>query len=390
MRVIIIGSGIAGLSAAIGLRKVGIDVTVYERAPELREVGAGISLWANALRALDYLGVGKAVRSRALSLVRSEIRTSEGRKVLVSFSAEQLQKQIGISPVVAMIHRADLVAALAEFLPKGVARYGFECTSVEQLETRVKVGFANGHTDEADAVVGADGINSTVRVALSGYEKPRYSGYTCWRGISARPASTLPGYVGEWWGRGKRFGITTLTHDRLYWFAVHNSPADRYPVDNHAAVTELFRDWADPVSEIIASTPPERLIHSDIVDRPPTDIWSKGRIGLIGDAVHSTTPNLGQGGCVAIEDAVALARAMVTTASPAEAFVAFKSERYKRTSAITNESWRLGKVAQWEGRFSCWLRDAGLGVLLSLIGTRGIAHHASFDIGPLPAKQVER
>lgn len=315
MRVIIIGSGIAGLSAAIGLRKVGIDVTVYERAPELREVGAGISLWANALRALDYLGAGEAVRSRALSLVRSEIRTSEGRKILVSFSAEQLQKQIAVSPVVAMIHRADLVAALAEFLPEGVARYGFECVSVEQVGNRVNVRFADGHTDEAEAIVGADGINSAVRAALVGYEKPRYSGYTCWRSIAACPASIPPGYMGEWWGRGKRFGIATLTHDRAYWFAVHNAPADQRPVDKHATVTMLFEGWADPVSEIIASTPPERLIHSDIVDRPPTNIWSKGRIGLIGDAVHPTTPNLGQGGCVAIEDAVALARAMAANSN---------------------------------------------------------------------------
>jgi 2-polyprenyl-6-methoxyphenol hydroxylase-like FAD-dependent oxidoreductase len=304
---------------------------------------------------------------------------------LVSFSAEQLEKQIGVSPVVAMIHRADLVGALAESLPEGVARYGFECVAAEQVANRVKVQFANGHTDEADAVVGADGINSAVRAVLLDYEKPRYSGYACWRGISPRPASILPGYVGEWWGRGKRFGITTLTHDRIYWFAVHNAPADQHFVDEHAAVTELFRDWADPVPEIIASTPPERLIHSDIVDRPPTKTWFKGRIGLIGDAVHPTTPNLGQGGCVAIEDAVALSRAMATTPDPATAFAGFKSERYKRTSAITKESWRLGKIAQWDGRFSCWFRDAALGLLLPMAGTRGIAQHASFDIGPLPA-----
>src|SRR5438874_11551932 len=109
MRVILIGSGIAGLTAAIGLRKVGIEVTVYERAPELREVGAGISLWANAIRALDYLGAGAAVRAAALALDRSEMRADEGRCVLAAFSGKAFAAKVGVSPFVAMIHRAELV-----------------------------------------------------------------------------------------------------------------------------------------------------------------------------------------------------------------------------------------------------------------------------------------
>ena len=117
MRVIVIGSGIAGLSAAIGLQKVGIEVTVYERTPELREVGAGISLWANAIRALDHLGVGVAVRSAALSLDQSEFRADEGRRLQARFSGKSLEQKIGVSPFIAMIHRADLVGALAGFLP---------------------------------------------------------------------------------------------------------------------------------------------------------------------------------------------------------------------------------------------------------------------------------
>jgi 2-polyprenyl-6-methoxyphenol hydroxylase-like FAD-dependent oxidoreductase len=118
MRVIVIGSGIAGLSAAIGLKKVGIDVTVYERAPALGEVGAGISLWANAIRALDYLGAGEAVRSAALSLDQSEFRADQDRRLQARFSGKDFQAKLGISPVVAMIHRAELVETLAGFLPR--------------------------------------------------------------------------------------------------------------------------------------------------------------------------------------------------------------------------------------------------------------------------------
>jgi 2-polyprenyl-6-methoxyphenol hydroxylase-like FAD-dependent oxidoreductase len=282
-----------------------------------------------------------------------------------------------------MIHRAELVTALADFLPKGVARYGFECVGVEQTSTRATVRFANGHADEADAVVGADGIRSTIRALLFGAQEPRYAGYTCWRGISPRPTAIKPGYIGEWWGRGKRFGITTLTDDRVYWFATHNAPAGRQSTNELAVVTEVFRGWADPVPELIASTPPDRLLHNDIVDRPPTRTWSVGRVGLIGDAAHPTTPNLGQGGCLAIEDGVVLARALAANPDPARALEVFATERYPRAAGITNESWRFGKLGQWEGRVSCWLRDRVFGFLLRAFGARTFPKYAAFDVGPL-------
>jgi 2-polyprenyl-6-methoxyphenol hydroxylase-like FAD-dependent oxidoreductase len=382
MRVIVIGSGIAGLTAAIGLRKVGIEVTVYERAPELREVGAGISLWANAIRALDYLGAGDAVRAVALGLDQSEFRAAEGRRIQVRFSGKAFEEKLGVSPFVAMTHRADVVGALASFVP-GVARYGFECVGVEPRGDRVAVRFANGHADEADAVVGADGIKSVVRSILFGPQEPRYAGYTCWRGICPRPAALQPGYIGEWWGRGRRFGITTLPGDRVYWFATHNAPAGRHSADEPSVVADLFRSWADPVPELIATTPPGQLLHNDIVDRPPIKRWSVGRVGLIGDAAHPTTPNFGQGGCQAIEDGVVLARALAAHPDPARGLEAFTAERYRRTAAITNGSWRFGKVGQWEGRLACWLRDRVFGFLLPVFGAREFPKQASFDVGPL-------
>jgi 2-polyprenyl-6-methoxyphenol hydroxylase-like FAD-dependent oxidoreductase len=383
MRVIIIGSGIAGLSAALGLRKVGIDVTIYERAPDLREVGAGISLWANAIRALDYLGAGNAVRAAALSLDQSEFRAQEGRRVQARFSGAAMEAKLGVRPFIAMIHRAELVAALADFLPPGVARYGFECVGVEQTSTRATVRFANGHTDEADAVIGADGVRSTIRTILFGAQEPRYAGYTCWRGISPRPKTITAGYIGEWWGRGKRFGITTLTGDRVYWFSTLNAPAGRHSANELAVVAEVFRGWAEPVPELIATTPADRLLHNDIVDRPPTRTWSVGRVGLIGDAAHPTTPNFGQGGCQAIEDGVVLARALAGGPDPARALEAFTAERSPRTAAITNESWRFGKLGQWQGRVSCWLRDRMLRFMLPIIGSRTMPKYAAFDVGPL-------
>jgi 2-polyprenyl-6-methoxyphenol hydroxylase-like FAD-dependent oxidoreductase len=385
VRVIVIGSGIAGLSAAIALRKVGVDVTVYERAPELREVGAGISIWANALRALDYLGVGDSIRRLALKMTRSEIRSRNGFKVQMAYTSEQLERKAGLSEIVRMIHRADLVGALASHLPEGSARYGYECIGVDLRGKSAGVRFQNGHSAEADVVIGADGIHSAVRLAILGPDTPRYSGYTCWRGICPRPATLAPGYVAEWWGRGKRLGITTLTDDRVYWWATRNALRDGHEADERAGLQNEFRDWAEPAPTLFATTPADHIFRNDILDRPPNKPWSRGRAGLIGDAAHSTTPNLGQGGCVAIEDSVVLARHVASADDPANALLAFTAERFPRTAAITRESWRFGSLGQIEGRFACWLRDALVGLLGPLLGLGGLLKHAKFDVGPLPA-----
>jgi 2-polyprenyl-6-methoxyphenol hydroxylase-like FAD-dependent oxidoreductase len=386
MRATIVGSGIAGLSAAIALRKVGIDVTVYGRAPQLGEVGAGISLWANALRALDYIGAGDAVRRVSLKMTRSEIRARNGRKIQLGFNAGELEQTTGVPDLVRMIHRADLVTALAAHLPPGTARYGQECVGVDLRETGAAVRFKTGHTDTADVVIGADGIRSAVRAAILGPDDPRYSGYTCWRGICPRPAGVEPGYVGEWWGRGKRLGVTTLTEDRVYWWATKNAPPGGHEPDEGAFLANEFRDWAEPAPTIIATTPADRIFRNDIIDRAPTRPWSVGRAGLIGDAAHSTTPNLGQGGCTAIEDAVVLARCLATATDPARGLEAFTAERFDRTAKVVRESWKFGRLGQTEGRPTCWLRDVMIGLLGPLIGAGGLLKHATFDVGPLPEK----
>jgi 2-polyprenyl-6-methoxyphenol hydroxylase-like FAD-dependent oxidoreductase len=187
MRAIIVGSGIAGLSAALALRRVGVGVTLYERAPELSEVGAGISLWANAVRALDHIGAGPAVRAVALPMERSEFRVRDGYRVALpgcGLRAEVRGRALRRDGSPGRVGRRP------GRLPAEVGRYGFECVGVEPGGGAL-VRFKNGHTDEADVVVGADAIRSAVRASLLGPEEPRYAGYTCWRG-SARARRPLP------------------------------------------------------------------------------------------------------------------------------------------------------------------------------------------------------
>lgn len=383
MKVLIIGSGIAGLSTAIALRKVGIDVEIYERAAELREVGAGISLWYNALCALDYIGAAQAVRDRSIPMTHSDLRIKNGNSILTSLDAIKMADSLGVSELVSMIHRADLVSALASLLPAGVAHYGHQCVEVTQTKDQATARFSDGLEVSADVILGADGIFSAVRDSIFGKQPLRYAGYTCWRGICECPPTIQPGYIGEWWGEGPRIGITTLPQNRIYWWAVKNEPVNRHEPDEKEYLLKTYANWADPLPALLESTPAEQILRNDIFDRPPLRGWSRGRIGLIGDAAHPTTPNLGQGGCMAIEDALVIARNLNQHQSVEQALQNFEAERFARTKSIVTDSYRFGKLAQQQTWLGVKLRNATLRLLLTLTGSRSILKHTNHDVGPL-------
>lgn len=383
MNAVIIGGGIGGLTAAIALRKAGIDARVYERAPEPREVGAGISLWANALLALRSIGAEEGVRRRGEAATYAAVRTWRGRMLM---ELDQTATEFGV-PRVTLIHRAELLEALLACLPDGVVDFGRACTGVEQDAGSATAQFAEGAPARGDVLIGADGINSVVRGTLLNDGPPRYSGYTCWRAVTVFPTDTFPaGHIYELWGRGARFGLTRIGSGRVYWWATHNCAPGGTDTDARAELLERFRGWATPVCEVIGATEDGAFIRGDIIDRPPSRRWGRGRITLLGDAAHPTTPNLGQGGCMAIEDGVVLARELgkvarlsepcagtgrPVTESPANgadateashttveaALRAYESARYTRTARITVDSWRFGVMGQWENAALRGVRD---------------------------------
>jgi 2-polyprenyl-6-methoxyphenol hydroxylase-like FAD-dependent oxidoreductase len=376
MKVMIIGSGIAGLSAAIALRKAGLQVVVFERATQLTEVGAGISLWSNALRALDKIGAGAVIRERIEPLRRSEFRGNDGFLIAASFPASKLEATLGHRPVIGMIHRAELVESLAACLPNDVARYGFEASAVRDTGKQVEVEFTNGHRESSDLVIGADGIHSKIRSLLLDSSPPRYSGYTCFRGVTKLPPSIEPGYLGEWWGRGSRVGITTLPNRRVYWWVTINTPQNFRVEDKRSWLCDKFRRWAEPVPELLSSTPDDAFFQNDIIDRVPNKNWYQGRCLLIGDAAHPTTPNLGQGGCLAIEDAACLYHLFSNSSTLDEILPAFVKLRYSRAAAINRDSNRLGSTGQWSGKIACWMRDSIVRQVMPIIGVHEILKHA--------------
>ena len=348
---IVVGGGIGGLSAAIALRRAGIQAEVWERAPEMREVGAGIGLWPNATRQLRQWGLLDEVLRRGYHFTQGEMRTAGGTLLVnLPFPATN-------APAV-LIHRAELHAVLVDALPPWAIRTGAEFQRLEARGDGVAAHFGDGETAEGPLLIGADGLWSAVRRQILGDGDPVYRGYPVWRGVAPAGAAEWTALT-ETMGRGRRFGIVPIGGGRIAWWATANEPegVDDEPEGRKAKLLRLFRDFHQPIPRLIAATPDGELLKNGTYDRPPVRRWGRGRVTLLGDAAHPTTPNFGQGGCMAIEDAAELARSLSETDDAAAALRAFERRRYRRTAWITRESLRYGRIAQWHNPAAVRLRD---------------------------------
>jgi len=220
--VLIAGGGIGGLVAAIALQREGIAISVFERVKELEEVGAGLTLWANAIRAIHKIGLTDMLETVGKRLTRSCILSWQG-SLLAETPVEALTKRFG-TPMVA-VHRADLQAALLSALGEGIVQTGATCTGFQQDDMEVRAHLADGQEVAGDLLLGADGIHSTIRAQLFGATLPRYAGYTAWRGVAQiAPRQWGEQMATETWGNGRRFGLVPLSQERMYWFATLNTP----------------------------------------------------------------------------------------------------------------------------------------------------------------------
>jgi len=384
MKAIIVGGGIGGLATALALGQRGWQVEVLERAAEFGEVGAGLSLWPNALRALDLLGVGGSVRGHAGLAGRAGIRTSTGRW-LARTDAAELERRYGPT---AMIHRADLLGVLRAAVPGEALRGGITVRAVrpDGMVTH------SGGESSADLIVGADGIRSVTRTSLfPGAAAPRYAGYTAWRMIT--PPVPV-GDSGESWGSGERFGYAPLPDGRIYCFATANaaatgtaratatgtgtaratataaSAAARDAVVGEAdreldGLRRRFGGWHDPIPALLRAASPDAVLHDDLYELPPLRTYTAGHVVLIGDAAHAMTPNLGQGACQALEDAVVLGQVMDGRAGAdiRAGLGAYDRVRRPRTQMIALRSHRIGRAAQWASPVAVGLRNTALRAL---------------------------
>ncbi|MEU8436140.1 FAD-dependent monooxygenase [Streptomyces sp. NPDC029216] len=339
---VVAGAGIGGLTAALALTRQGWKVTVCERADGPTAVGAGIVLAPNALRAFDAIGFDPAPGAGRAAAVAMGLRRPGGAWLNRADPAA-LAARYGRAPLA--LHRAELTAALAAELPEGVLRYGAAVTAVDEAGGLALVRTAAGDLT-ADAVVAADGIHSPLRRRhFPDHPGLHYSGETAWRTVL--PAGAAPEGIeaAETWGRGRRFGTVPLAGGGLYVYATAVVPEGYRPTDVRTELLRRFGTWHHPVPALLDRIDPGQVLQHDLYDlAAPLPRLHHGRTAWIGDAAHAMTPNLGQGGCQAVEDAVVLAHLLTRPDVPA-ALAAYTRARLARTDAIRVRARRAGRVA---------------------------------------------
>ncbi|MFF5533556.1 FAD-dependent monooxygenase [Streptomyces cinerochromogenes] len=374
---VVVGGGIGGLAAALGLRRIGWEVRVVERAATLADAGAGISLHANGLRALDAVGVGAEVRAAARPQYTGGTRTPSGRW-LARMDGTLLERELG-SPIVgiprAVLHRLLRAALPAECLLVG------ETVHTLDLSAPDRVGVPLGdRVLDADLVVAADGVHSRLRGLLCpDHPGPVYGGSTVLRAITDGPVEVRTDFELTW-GPGVEFGHSGFADGRAEWHAVLNAPPGVRHTDPLGVLRERFRDWHEPIPALLAATRPEAVLHHDIHELlTPLPAFTAGRVALLGDAAHAMTPHLGQGACQALEDAATLAAALAGEPSVGAALARYDAERRPRAQSVARAARQAGRMGQQLSHpLAVALRDTGLRLAPSRATMRAILRHADW------------
>ena len=356
VNIAIVGGGIGGLCAAVTLQKQGHEVNVFESAPVFQPVGAGIGIGSNAMQALMEIGVGDEVFRNGY-ILNTQIFQDKDGKVLNTIDFSVLKKMFGQENIT--IHRANLHRTFLENLKPNTIQYNKRCIRIEQNKKRVTAFFEDGTTFEAELLIAADGINSPIRKQLVPNSRPRYSGYTCWRGITENNGRLKEFTSTELWSTKGRFGMAPMKDGLIYWFACINTPP-RNPTYQKLApneISSIFSHFPDKVSDIIASTPSEQILHHDISDIKPLRKFVFDRVVLLGDAAHATTPNMGQGAGQAIEDAIVLGNGFKQFEDIKKVLDFYEEKRVTRTGKVIRLSRQIGAIAQISSRPIAAARD---------------------------------
>ncbi|WP_421830828.1 FAD-dependent monooxygenase [Larkinella sp.] len=343
-RFTIIGGGIAGLTTAIALRKIGIRATLFEAAPAIKPLGAGLVLAANAIKAYQKLSIAEAILPAGRVIDTFVIRDEQGRAITRTDS-RAVSQRYGTDNFT--IHRSTLHRVLLDQLIGNPIVLGKRAISIDQSSDGVIMRFDDGTVHQTDYLLVADGIHSAIRQQLLPDSKPRYAGYTCWRAVVNATGLDLTEAT-ETWGSQGRVGIVPLANNQIYWFATANAPANDGLMRTFR-VNDLmtrFAGYHAPIPDVISRTPDGGLLWNDIIDLKPLPRFAFGNVLLLGDAAHATTPNMGQGACQAIEDGVVLADELERSGTVSDAFKRFEQRRLKRTHSIVEKSRRIGQVAQ--------------------------------------------
>lgn len=336
LKAVVIGAGMGGLSAGIALRQAGYQVEIFDRVKELRPAGAGISLWSNGVKVLNKLGLGKEIADIGGRMARMQYYSHTG-DLLTDISLLPLTQKVGQCPY--PVSRTDLQQMLLNQFGAKEVYLNAKLVEVQQNAEQVTAVFEDGQRVTADVLIGADGTHSKVREHVLGYAIDRhYVGYVNWNGLvpmsddlASRESWAI--YVGE----HKRASMMPVGSDRFYFFFDVPLPKGTVSQPEHyrEELMSFFKGWAAPVQRLIQKLDPLQTNRIEIHDINPLERLVRGRVALLGDAAHTTAPDLGQGGCQAIEDSEVIARYLLTTTlSVEDALMRYEAERKERTSDI--------------------------------------------------------
>ena len=352
---IIVGAGIAGLCLAKAFEDLNISYTLYEKADEVRGIGAGFGLASNAMKAFEILGYDDKIIPLGHMLDDFEIQDWK-EKTILKADTNRLRKNYNTDNFA--IHRADLHHYLYQSInPKNVVT-GKKVVDLQQSYDKVVLYFDDDTNETTDFVIASDGISSAIRQKLLPKSTPKYAGYICWRGVIKDENYTSKKSI-ETWGPNGRFGLTPLKDNQIYWYACKNTPlnSDVYQWD----LTDIRRNFADYsglIRSTLQKTNQQDLITAPIMDLEPINSYNFNRVLIIGDAAHATTPNMGQGACMAVEDVCVLVDELKN--NPDNIILCFENynkRRLKRTQYIIHTSRLAGKVAQLENKFLTTVRN---------------------------------
>ncbi|MBZ4422325.1 FAD-dependent monooxygenase [Myxococcus sp. RHSTA-1-4] len=382
--VVIIGGGLGGLCAAIALRQAGLEVAVYERAEDYWPVGAGLSLWPNAMRAFEALGLAREVAGAGASWRETVMHRWDG-KVLSRLAVDALCRELG-QPTVGVL-RSELQQVLLRALGPDVVHLGAACTGFDVEDGGVRVTFADGQQVRGDCLIGADGLHSAVRQRLLPEVRSRYGGRTSWRGVVDVASEVIPeGSQFEIYGPGARFGICHIGRGpegtrRMYWFLLAPAPEGGRDAEggHREAVLSQVRGWMEPVESLVRATPESAILRTDIHYLEPLPKWGEGPVTLLGDSAHAMVTDMAQGACQAIEDALVLAKLLREDSDRVRALRTYESRRRPRTAHVSELSLKAGSIRYVRNPVARWARDLLLQTLPPSVALNQLRSVVAYD-----------
>jgi 2-polyprenyl-6-methoxyphenol hydroxylase-like FAD-dependent oxidoreductase len=368
-QVAIVGAGIGGVALASALMARGTDVRIYEQASAFARVGAGIQMTPNAVKVLRGLSLEEKLRAIAFEPISGLNREHASGTLTNELPLAGTSEQRYGAPLL-LLHRGDLHAALAETLPPGTVRFGKKLMDIRQQHGKVLLEFSDGSQEEADVLIGADGVHSRVRELMLGAERPRYTGKVAYR--TTFPSKLIAGvtlepYRTKWWGPDRHIVIYYVRRqrDEIYFVTSQPEPAEWMTTESWSAkgdvgeLRQAFADFHPEVRAVLAACPD---VHRwALLERDPLRTWIDGHVALLGDACHPMTPYMAQGAASALEDAAILTRCLAgaTAATLNERLKRYEAARKPRASKIqsvsgTNTWMRQPTDANWVYGYDAW------------------------------------